>query len=155
MSKELDQYRNTAEIMPDDQPSAVFYNKPVVGALLTLLIGIAILLVPYLLIRILGVPLIIGGIYVLFIYRSCRVLSFHENGIVVYKDMDDSKAIYLSYAEIKQWSCKRSNYGSQAVVLMKKNKDYVYVELDSLHSVRKALNTYLPNKEFIQKEGNK
>jgi|GEM_PF-5250664 len=148
MSRELKEYQDASKIVPSGKAEVSFGNKPVFSALLSVGLGIAVALIKGVVTKILGAIVILAGLAVVLLYRSRKVLAFYPEGVMAYKDMDDSLAMYFPYKEIDRWSCKCSNYGTQAVVLMKKNRDYVYVETPDIRSVKAVLRRYLPDREL-------
>ena len=153
MSKELDNYVAVEELKVPGQPEQVFYNRPVIGALITALIGVALFFMPFIICRIFGVLIVLAALYALFIYRSQKVLSFYEEGLIAYKDMNDKLAIYLQYRQINGWSYKRTNLAVQNVIFTLKNGDYVYLETPDLKAMKKLLVKHLPQKEMIPEGG--
>ncbi len=155
MSKELNDYRDPASFEIVGKEECHFINKPIIGGIVTLLFSVAFFLIPGIVFRIFGSVLILACLYLLFVYRSRKVLGFYPEGVLIYKEMDDTKAMYFPYKEVSRWSCKRSNYGTQVLVMMNAKKDYVYAEAFDLRSLRKTMLHYMPDKEFKEKEGKK
>ena len=153
MSRELDNYVKVEELKPEGALLRSYNDKPVIGAIISVGLGAALFLMPYLIVRILGVLLALGGLYVLLIYRSQKVLSFYEKGVMVHKELDESQAIYLPYRQISGWSHKRTNLAVQNVIFMLRNGDYLYAETPDLKPMKKLLRERMPDKEFSEKGG--
>jgi len=155
LSRELDNYLKVEELKPEGALLRSYSDKPVIGAIISVGLGAALFLMPYLIVRILGVLLALGGLYVLLIYRSQKVLSLYEKGAMVHKELDESQAIYLPYRQISGWSHRRTNLAVQNVIFMLRNGDYLYVETPDLKPMKKLLRERMPDKEFSDKGGKK
>ena len=153
MSRELDNYVKVEELEVSGMAERVFYDRPVIGALITVLLGVALFLIPSIVTKILGVITALGGLYALVIYRAQKVLAFYEKGLVAYKSMDDKLGIYLPYRQISGWSYKRTNLAVQNVIFTTKNNDYLYIETPDLKPMKKLLVKYLPDREMTAEGG--
>ncbi len=153
MSRELDNYVKVEELKVSGMAERVFYDRPVVGALITVLLGVAMFLIPSIITKILGGITILGGLYALLIYRAQKVIAFYEEGLVAYKSMNDRLGMYFPYRQITGWSYKRTNFAVQNVIFTVKNGDYLYIETPDLKPMKKLLTEHLPDKEMTAEGG--
>lgn len=148
MDKERSDYRPAASTPVEGTLVRHIRYKPVLGSLIISLLGAAALLIPNTVGRLAGIVLIAAALYVIFFVRNSQVMDIYTGGILAHADNNDSLVLFLPYGEISQWSVKRSGSGTQVVMLMLRDGQYVYKETFEMAGIRRVLLKYLPEKEF-------
>lgn len=148
MDKEKKDFLPLTQVKPRGERKRRVGYKPIFGGIVTVAFGLFALFLRGIAPKIMGGVVIALGLAVLFAIKSRRIMDVYTEGLLVYSRDDQSRAFFLPFKKISQWSVKRNPSGSQTVMLLLTEDKYVYFESFNLRSIRKTLLRYMPAKEF-------
>lgn len=154
MAKEILEYKSIKEYTENCESKDTIKIKPYFGLVIGILSGVATFLIPYLVFKIIGFIIILICLYILFFVKDRKLIAFYDNYLIVFNENKQDEGIYIPYARIKEYDCKRSSYGTQAIILILNNDDYVYCETYKIYNLVRIFERYLRGKRFKKAKRN-
>lgn len=151
MAKEITEYKSVSKYVDSKKALDTIKIKPYFGSIIGVLFGAITFMIPYLFIKIIGVLIILISLYILFFVRDKKLIAFYDDYLIVFNENKQDEGIYLPYVSIKEYNCKRSSYGTQAIMLILNNNDYVYCETYKMYGLNRIFKKYLSGKKFKKK----
>lgn len=155
MERERTTYAPVENLKPKGTLKRRVRNKPWSTCLVTILCGVLVMLLRETVCIIMGAVLVVIGTAVIIAVKNTRILDIYTDGVVVYSKEDDSRAMYLPYKRIAEWSVQRTPSATQAIIFLMPDDTYVYAETFQLLSLRGTLRRFMSGKEFKAPNGMK
>ena len=136
------------QLQPEGKLIKKFGFKSRTSEIIFFVLGLVLCFTLNILAAILGLFLIAISFFVFKYVKDYKTLDIYEKGIIIYASEDDSKAIYIPYDDLQEWTGKYSEYGSSEAIMFKlKNGETIYKNTFLANKVFAILNRIIGSKE--------
>lgn len=141
-------YQKLDEIKPEGKLLASVAFKPVVAPIVIGILGIALLFVPYMLVRILGAFFVAMAAFVLIYVKDKKTIDVYEKGCIIYNSKDSTLAYYLDFELVEEWDVLHDS-GHDTIEFTLTDKNKAIVDTFQSNKVYSALDKAIPDKSHI------
>jgi hypothetical protein len=121
-----EELRDINEIRPAGKPLKAITYKPYSACYICIAAGIGMLLLRQWVFLVLGAVFIFAAVFVLWKIKDHKVLDIYQEGVLIYGTGDETKGLFVKYDDLKEWTTKSSQGGSEAVYFLLSNGIQIY-----------------------------
>ena len=121
-----EELRDINEIKPAGNPIKAITYKPFFACYVCIAAGIGMLLLRQWAFLILGAIFIISAGFVLLKIKDRKVLDFYQDGVRIFGTGDDTRGLFVRFDDLKEWTTKTAQGGSEAVYFLLNNGVQIY-----------------------------
>lgn len=140
------EYRPVEEVKPEGNFLKAVCFKPKMAPIICIAIGIAMLLVPNTLVRLLGLFFIAMSVAVIVLVADHKVVDIFDKGVMVYGDNENKTALFIPFEDIKEWSVKHEE-GHDVIMFDLGDDRKIYKDSFEADTVFRTLNKLIREKE--------
>ncbi len=142
-----EELRDIKEIRPVGNPIKAITYKPYFACYVCIAAGIGMLLLRQWAFLILGAIFIASAVFVLLKIKDHKVLDIYQDGVLIYATGDETKGMFIKYDDLKEWTTKTAQGGSEAVYFLLSNGLQIYKDTFQASAAYRELIKLQENKE--------